>query len=115
LDNNPGYKDYDIIVSDNKKFHCTYYDNGRLRYETPYVNNLVNGTEKTYYESSGAIHWFTYYVNGSVEGTEWGFYENGQVREQSATYIHGVQYSGIRYLYYENGQLEWEIPYANGE
>ena len=76
--------------------HQVYNDNGKLASEAPYVNGLINGVEKGYYNGIGNGH-----------------YESGSILRETP-YVNGL-INGVENRYYEDGTLAWETPYKNGK
>ena len=65
-----------------------YYENGSIKAETPFINDITHGVAKTYYK-------------------------NGQV-ETEAKYYQG-KLNGFHKTYYDNGVLELEITHEGGK
>lgn len=63
------------------------YDNGKIHYEIPYVNDKKNGLYKIY-NYDGSILYETPYVNDNVHGVDTGYYYSGDIRYENY-YIHG--------------------------
>jgi antitoxin component YwqK of YwqJK toxin-antitoxin module len=123
-----------IPVEDGYIHGCLkYYENGKLRSETPYTAGRKDGTQKWYYEN-GAIKETVPFINGLEEGLRRQYYENGTVAGE-IPYEHGTEEGtaawyyengktkkttlfrkgnkdGVSLLYYENGQIAAEIPYG---
>jgi antitoxin component YwqK of YwqJK toxin-antitoxin module len=55
-----------------------YHPNGKIWYETPYVNGLRHGIEKTY-RYSGKIWYETSYINGRKQGVHKSYYSTGDL------------------------------------
>ena len=89
-----------------------YYPNQKLKLETPFTNNLVNGVEKKYYES-GKLEWEYNYLDGELNGLCKIYYESGKL-EGEYNYVDG-SLNGLYITYYESGKLEREDNYVDGE
>ncbi|MBO7244784.1 MAG: toxin-antitoxin system YwqK family antitoxin [Alphaproteobacteria bacterium] len=87
-----------------------YYENGKLKRETPYKNGVNEGIEKGYYES-GNLFGEVPYKNGMPEGIVKEYYENGNLRFE-VPYKNRAR-EGIAKEYYENGNLRTETLYKN--
>lgn len=58
----------------------TYYDNGKVKSEINYSNNVREGAAKFYYPD-GNLKEELSYVNGAVDGVVKEYYENGKLKE----------------------------------
>lgn len=67
-----------------------YYENGNLKSETPYLNNLKHGVAKSYYEN-GNLECEIPFDNDKRHGVEKEYDENGNL---------------IKEALYENGELK---------
>jgi len=66
---------------------------------------------KTFYPD-GRVEWETPYVNGSPEGIEHHFWENGSLAQE--TIFRKGRKQGIEKRYRRGGTLDMELPYDNG-
>ncbi len=69
----------------------------------PVKNGMPNGTGYTFYKNGG-IKWETPYINGKIEGIEKGYYENGSLKSETP-YKNG-KIDGQEKLYDKNGKLK---------
>ncbi|MES2516393.1 MAG: hypothetical protein V4580_19720 [Bacteroidota bacterium] len=67
----------------------TYYPNGQIAAETPYVNNVQHGLFSKYFVS-GAVSMKGYYVNDNMEGY-WFYYDRGGPLSEIRHYVNGEQ------------------------
>jgi len=111
-----------------------YFDSGRLKKITPYVNGKINGVEREYYESgelytevsyvnnlkNGYKIWFNKsgstsqiypYVNDIVNGVAKHFYTSGEIIEQRF-YKQG-KINGTKTQYYKSGKIKHEGNYVD--
>jgi len=88
----------------------SYYNNGKLKSETPYVNKKVEGAVTAYHEN-GKVLGIQMYVNGKKEGKMALYYENGNI-EEIGNYENAVL-SGPYKMYYETGELRSTLTYVN--
>ncbi|HET6227815.1 MAG TPA: hypothetical protein VFF27_16140 [Bacteroidia bacterium] len=77
--------------------------------ETPYLNGLKNGIEKSYV--NGKLHKESPYVDGVENGVEKEFYESGILKSES-TIVNG-ELTGYVKQYYPNGKLQSITPYKH--
>jgi len=76
-----------------------YYEDGKLKSESHYTNNINNGIDKIYYES-GHVKFETPYANNKVNGIFKEYYESGKLKSETP-YIDGNR--GEIKQYDENG------------
>lgn len=110
-----GYK-YEAINYDSKGLRTkmyTYYESGRVQYVDYYKKGKLNLSKGYFDDTSGKIAGKgTYYSNGN-SNTWISYYKSGQVASydkcnKKGEYVHTK-------VYYENGQLDYQIFYKNGK
>jgi antitoxin component YwqK of YwqJK toxin-antitoxin module len=79
-----------------------YYDNGQLRWETPFVNGQAHGIERCRYPN-GKLAWETPWVNDQRHGIARDWHENGQLWFEIA--FVNDQRHGIARWWKEDGKL----------
>ena len=89
-----------------------YYENGNRDYETPYTDGLKNGISKEYFESNDQRKCETPYTNDIIDGTQFCYYATGELSRE-IPYIDGV-YHGLYKSYYTNGQVSDSTSYQDG-
>ena len=100
-----------------------------------YVNGVLHGTEKSYYQS-GKLKSVGTFNQGKLDGIVTGYYEDGTIQVR-ATYDNGIkqgrvihyypngtkqvetfytndEFDGVRSTWFENGKLMELIPYSKG-
>jgi len=80
--------------------------NGKLRSETNYVNNEIEGKETQYFES-GKIKRETQYAKGLKSGETYGYFESGAI--ETAYFFKDDKEIEPRIYYYENGVKKMTI------
>jgi len=111
-----------------------YNEDGSIKSEETYKNNLLNGISKEY--RSGKLHADCYFKDNKKNGIMRLYYENGNVHfefnykddknegigkkyywsgklDSEGNYKDGKQ-EGVTKYYYENGKLDKEINYKDG-
>jgi len=83
-----------------------YYDNGKLRTQHYYVNDLTEGPGKHYYED-GRIKAEMYFRNGKLEGSVTTYGTSGQI--ESRLYYVNDKLHGEATYYYNNRQIMTHI------
>jgi hypothetical protein len=86
-------------------YERTYYDDGQIRSERPYVNGKVHGVFRLWHEN-GVLRQELPYVEDVFHGLmrRWG--RDGRLKRE-CNFEHG---SGVSRGYYPNGQLSSELP-----
>lgn len=94
----------------------TFYDNGQIEYETPYINGKKEGVEK-HYRKNGCLLYETPYRNDQAEGIQKMYFCYDSVKPSliKETPIKNGKVEGIVKAYHTNGRLSRETPYRNGE
>lgn len=97
-----------------------FYPNGNIKLRTPYKEGKKDGTE-TYHDEQVNITKTTLWKNGEViEETKpeltphIEYHPNGNVEVKGQKNSKGQQ-EGIWEFFYENGNIQWRIPYKEGE
>jgi antitoxin component YwqK of YwqJK toxin-antitoxin module len=89
-----------------------YYENGKLKKQSVYLNNVENG-EEIFWSESGKIQKKGSYINGKLNGKyEW-FYDNGQ-KKQEGYFVDGKEDSTWS-DWYENGKPKMVGHFTNFE
>ena len=89
---------------------CDYYENGKLREETPYIDGRKDGVQKLY-DENGNLRTEAPYKYGKNEGVRKTYSENEKLLWE--TPFRDGRVDGIEKWYYENGELFEEIPFKN--
>ena len=77
--------------------------------ETKYVSGVRNGIEKTYYDLGKVVRYETPYENDLIQGTEINYYKTGPIQRKT-TYLNDLQH-GKDVRFYMNGALDYEHYY----
>ncbi|MGL5534834.1 MAG: hypothetical protein ACRDB5_02450 [Cetobacterium sp.] len=88
----------------------TFYENGQLKKICSYVDNLIDGEYKDYYDN-GVLKTDSFYVLGKENCEFRSFYNNGQV--ECIIDLEDGKRCGQFLKYYKSGKLEDETYYAN--
>ncbi len=88
------------------------YPNGKIRFETPYVDDMKQGIQKEYYES-GSIKKETPYDKDRREGVTKEYYEDGTLKAETP-YVNGY-IEGTVVNYHPNGKIAEELPYSQNK
>jgi len=80
-----------------------YYDDGKIKAELNYVNDVLNGFSTWYYHN-GNKQKEVYYSDGKIDGRVRYFYENGLIKAEFEV-KDGIR-DGLTKLYYPNGGLK---------
>ena len=125
--NKPFTGNLDVINND--------WGKGAVEFNKDYVDGLLHGTEKSYYQS-GKLKSLGSFKRGILDGIVTGYYEDGTIQVR-ATYDNGVKqgrvihyypngtkqvesfytddkFDGIRTTWYENGKPMEVTPYSKG-
>ena len=89
-----------------------YYENGRLKTESNYEYNKLDGIGKVYYEN-GKVNTETSYKHGKQDGIMKTYYDDGSLKEE-ATYKDN-KVNGLFVSYYKNGKVETEKTLKDGK
>jgi antitoxin component YwqK of YwqJK toxin-antitoxin module len=116
------YEGYVVRVDDEDEWngpYKSYYEDGQLEQEVSFKDGKNDGPFKSYFEN-GQPEWEYYYnTDGTRDGTQktkrW--YENGQLWYEGywITIDEEGVWNGPYKSYYEDGQLESEKTYKDGE
>jgi antitoxin component YwqK of YwqJK toxin-antitoxin module len=90
----------------------TYYANGNVYEEIPFVDGLENGRWTMFY-SDGKTKVTCMYLDGNLDGKIIYYHANGKI-EAEGQFKNAVQHGFWRF-YDSNGRLEKEAYYKNGE
>ena len=88
-----------------------YYESGRLEAEIPFENGKGNGTTTWYYES-GAVKSVDIHFTGEPTGSDTEYYESGNIK--SITPFENGKKNGAAYEYYESGCIKSLCYYSEG-
>ncbi|PWH86309.1 toxin-antitoxin system YwqK family antitoxin [Brumimicrobium oceani] len=110
---------FEIVEVDGKKVSQktgieTYWDKGKIRSTTTWIDGKKEGKTMTYY-ANGQIEKEMYFKNGELDGLYKSYYENGQLKED---YMYHRVYSSRKHIgwnktYDESGKLT-RIFHADG-
>jgi len=89
----------------------TYYDNGKVKSEINYSNNVREGAAKFYYQN-GNLKEELNYVNGAVDGVVKEYYENGKLKELYT--IENGRREGAASIYSDDGNYLKDNNYEAG-
>ena len=96
--------------SDEDGMQRSYWDNGRLKSESRYVDGQLDGPFKTWYEN-GQMFQDGQYAKGMMDGSWLIFYPNGQLAAR-AQYEKGT---GKQTCYSEEGCIIMEVNYVDNQ
>lgn len=103
----------DKIVGDKQNgLTKTYYNNGKLKSETMYMNGMINGISKTYNENEQLISEIPF-TDNKMNGTSKVYYASGKLKNETP-YLNNIMNGSVKF-FYENGQLQTETKYSNGK
>ncbi len=88
------------------------YKNGTIKSKQHYIDNVENGTSKSYFEN-GKLKSIATFKNGNVDGASKIYHKNEKVQYER-TYDNGIPV-GTHKRYYKDGNLEWEKIYTNAD
>ncbi|MCQ2062531.1 MAG: hypothetical protein MJY99_04250 [Fibrobacter sp.] len=88
------------------------YPNGNIRFETKYVNDKKEGTDKEFYES-GSLKRETEYVADRRQGVSKEYYEDGTL--QSETPYEDGYITGTVIRYHKNGKISTKAMYKQNK
>ena len=114
-----------------------YYPDGRLKSETEALGKLRQGTSKEY-RKDGTLENMIHYENNRKHGPAYNYYSDGKTVKVEIQYQNGYKHGetrwyypdgkiyrvtpfvngkilGLRVTYYENGNLQAEIPYMDSQ
>lgn len=80
-------------------FTRTYFEDGRLKNETPYLNNKKNGLEREYYDN-GSLNYNTDWRDGTRVGSSEHYSESGFLMNYDAFDVQGPDTSRLDIVYY---------------
>ena len=129
--NNTGSKDPNIRVVEE------FYPNGRLKTSTEAVGKLRHGESKDY-RKDGTLESLITYENNRKNGPARNYYSDGKTIKTEIKFENGYKHGearwnypdgstyritsyvngkidGIRKIYYENGNIQAEVPFRNGQ
>ncbi len=86
------------------------WDNGNIKHEVNYKNDLKDGVEMLYFKSGKCVQEESYYKAGKLDGTVTVKYEDRTIKSQT-DYKNGLK-DGSEILYYSNGNKQSEATYA---
>lgn len=90
----------------------SYFDNGNVKTEISFINNIRDGYTKYYFEN-GNLSEEMFFCEGILTGTYLQFYESGQ-KKLECTYKNGIL-DGIALLYTETGDIASITKYDSGK
>ena len=94
------------------KARRSYWDNGKVKVETHYLNKKKQGSAIMWYEN-GNKQREALFNNDKREGLTTSWYESGE-KWGEAYYENGIQ-QGLATLWYESGKKKTEINYKDGK
>ena len=95
--------------SPSHEYEREYHPNGKLQYETMYMNGNIDGYVKSW-DLKGNLISKVEYVNGSLHGYWQTYYTNGKI-EHSVLYKFGKK-NGVEVWYHKNGNKKSEVTYV---
>lgn len=107
---------YHYFCDDNKQIQGEYkswYLNGKLSSHCFFIDNLLNGPFKRYYESTGHLAQECNYINGNIEGEMFVYWESGEL--QKHCHVKNTQYHGEFKEYTRSGELIEHCFYISGQ
>jgi len=90
-----------------------YRSDGTLESEIHYDRNRKHGVARNFYPDGETPKTEIHYVNGYKQGEAKWFYKGGEVYRVTPYKNNNIH--GIRRYYYENGQIQAELNYVNGQ
>jgi len=101
-------------MSEEVNWKRSFYKDGTLFRETPWVNNLVHGVEKYFYKD-GTLEWEITWVNGEKHGIEKSFHKNGALNYEIPWVNDKI--NGVKKYLYEDETSEFctKTIYVSGE
>lgn len=100
------YRNYNSIKFD-------YYPDDSFKYRKEYLNGVLHGITKEWFQVGEIESSETPYVHGKKHGVVKYWYRNGQLHDE-IPYINDNRH-GIWRRWNKNGDLIMEIPYVNGK
>ena len=99
-----------------------YYNNGHISHIIHYTKGVKDGILETY-DQKGGLTSKTTYKQGYKSGESIEYYKDGKVKSSCNVYesylvngiLYPLYYKGKSMYYYENGNLQAEIQYENGD
>jgi len=89
-----------------------YYNNGKVKAELDYANNVLNGKSVWYFPNGNEMKEITY-VDGKPDGKIIYFYESGLIKAEFSV-SNGIR-DGLMKFYYPNGALKEVRSYESGK
>jgi antitoxin component YwqK of YwqJK toxin-antitoxin module len=102
--NQPYTGNLDVINND--------WGKGAVEFNKDYVDGLLHGAEKTYYQS-GKLKSIGHFTKGILDGVVTGYYKDGSV-QVVGHFSNGIKDGSVLY-YYPNGSKQVEMFYDNGK
>ena len=84
----------------------------KVEFSKDYVDGLLHGAEKTYYQS-GKLKSIGHFTKGILDGVVTGYYKDGSV-QVVGHFSNGIKDGSVLY-YYPNGSKQVEMFYDNGK
>ena len=89
-----------------------YYNNGKVKSEISYTNDMLDGIRNEYYETGKYTVQISYKM-GVLDGVLKEYYRTGKLRYE-IPFKNNIL-NGIFKAYYQTGKLKYETPYVNGQ
>ena len=96
----------------NHNIRESYYNNGKLEYNSSYLNDKLDGPSYHYNQDETLIS-YAEYSNGSPHGIWKIFYNSGELK-YSCSYFYGNKH-GEEKFYHNNGQTQSLVKYEYGK
>jgi antitoxin component YwqK of YwqJK toxin-antitoxin module len=88
-----------------------YNQSGNLIFETTYLDGMLNGIQKTFYET-GELKSKRYNIDGVANGVEIGYYKTGE-KKYTRNFNSGIQ-EGEEVGFYKSGEVLYKMNYLSG-
>jgi len=100
-----------LLSCEEREVSKEYFLNGNIKSEQSFVNGVLDGTSKYYYEESNSVHKVLIYKNGVLKKCTY-FHESREVDYEVE--MEGKVKNGFGKEYFKNGQLKIEAFYDFG-
>jgi antitoxin component YwqK of YwqJK toxin-antitoxin module len=88
-----------------------WWEDGKLQEEGQYINDVVEGLQRTYSYESGKLQFETNFINGVVEGLSKNWHDDGSVK--GLTIRKNGKKEGMKFEWHPNGKIKEEMEYRN--
>ncbi len=95
-----------------------WYEDGKLHHKLNYIKNKQHGVQKSWHKNR-QLHEKFNYINGILKGTQQIWYDSGKLKlfmyfKENTNQRYNVP-EGCHKAWRENGKLEYEYNYKNGQ